>query len=370
MAKSLYIGVDGQARKVKAMWIGVDGVARKVKEGFIGVADKARVFFSGVFMSLKSTLSINSGYYTPGAAVNLNEEIIFKDGTTDSPHYTKVNSNLTTTLKNGSGVESSYPSGAKVGSYAVFAGGCGRYGTTIHVEALTSALVSSFPTKLSYDRWLMAGVGLTNYALFAGGGKSSSVSNVFNSRVYVETYSTSLTHSSAANLSQTYVRGINYNNNAVFCGEGTSVLERYSDTLVKTSGGSKTVSSWSFPTPAVFNNLLFFGGSSISIPNVDTIDVYNSSFVKQNTLNFNKSGYSFPNAIVFKNELCFIEANFYNYKTKDIQNLKMIKYNTSLVRSEDVINTETASTADRTFVTMGSCLIDYGPKNGEIQIWE
>ena len=32
MAKSIYIGVDGKARKAKNIYIGVDGKARKVKK--------------------------------------------------------------------------------------------------------------------------------------------------------------------------------------------------------------------------------------------------------------------------------------------------------------------------------------------------
>lgn len=37
MAKKLYIGVNGIARKVKKMYVGVGNVARKVKKGYIGV---------------------------------------------------------------------------------------------------------------------------------------------------------------------------------------------------------------------------------------------------------------------------------------------------------------------------------------------
>ena len=47
MAKKLYIGVDGVARKVKKAYIGVDNVARKVKKMYLGVEGVARCIFSG-----------------------------------------------------------------------------------------------------------------------------------------------------------------------------------------------------------------------------------------------------------------------------------------------------------------------------------
>lgn len=46
MAKEMYVGIDGVARKVKKNYIGVDGVAREVKKGYVGVDGIARQFFS------------------------------------------------------------------------------------------------------------------------------------------------------------------------------------------------------------------------------------------------------------------------------------------------------------------------------------
>lgn len=49
MAKDLYYGIDGKARKIKSVYVGVNGVARKVKSGYIGVGNVARPFFSSAF---------------------------------------------------------------------------------------------------------------------------------------------------------------------------------------------------------------------------------------------------------------------------------------------------------------------------------
>ena len=46
MAKKMYIGVNGVARKVKTPYVGVDGKARKVKAGYIGVNGVARQFYA------------------------------------------------------------------------------------------------------------------------------------------------------------------------------------------------------------------------------------------------------------------------------------------------------------------------------------
>ena len=48
MAKGVYVGVDGVARRVKTMYVGVNGVARKIKTGYIGINGIARKFFGFV----------------------------------------------------------------------------------------------------------------------------------------------------------------------------------------------------------------------------------------------------------------------------------------------------------------------------------
>lgn len=47
MAKGMFIGVSGAARKTTNAYIGVSGVARKVKSGYVGVNGVARLFFGG-----------------------------------------------------------------------------------------------------------------------------------------------------------------------------------------------------------------------------------------------------------------------------------------------------------------------------------
>lgn len=45
MAKEIYVGIDGLAKKVGNMYVGVDGIARKIKKGYVGVDGVARLFY-------------------------------------------------------------------------------------------------------------------------------------------------------------------------------------------------------------------------------------------------------------------------------------------------------------------------------------
>lgn len=100
MAKSLYIGVDGKARKVKAMWIGVNGVARKIKAGFIGVVGIAKEFFNSIGTLKKTTLKGNTSlsygrYYTgPGAWLGNYGILNGNLDSTDNPGQTNAMRNI------------------------------------------------------------------------------------------------------------------------------------------------------------------------------------------------------------------------------------------------------------------------------------
>ena len=46
MAKNIYVGVGGKARKIKQLYVGVAGKARKVKKVYVGVGGKARLVYT------------------------------------------------------------------------------------------------------------------------------------------------------------------------------------------------------------------------------------------------------------------------------------------------------------------------------------
>lgn len=64
MAKSIYIGVDGKARKAKNIYIGVDGKARKVKKMYIGVNGVARLCYTLCYTSGVTVTIVQSANQT------------------------------------------------------------------------------------------------------------------------------------------------------------------------------------------------------------------------------------------------------------------------------------------------------------------
>ena len=83
MAKNLYVGVGGKARKRKAAYIGISGKARKIKKIYVGVGGKARlvyqsyIYVTGISLSKVGTspdkkggLAIVTANITPSNAQN------------------------------------------------------------------------------------------------------------------------------------------------------------------------------------------------------------------------------------------------------------------------------------------------------------
>ena len=112
MAKALYIGVDGVARKVKKMYLGVEGVARCI--------------FSGGELS----------YYGTATALS------------------QARSGLASTT---------------VGNYALFGGGKITTTNFSTVDAYDTSLTRTTPTALSKGRGRFTSTTVGNYALFGGG---------------------------------------------------------------------------------------------------------------------------------------------------------------------------------------------------------
>lgn len=62
MAKNIYVGVGGKARKVKQLYVGVAGKARKVKKVYVGVGGKARLVWAAYVKVTGITLKLNNKY--------------------------------------------------------------------------------------------------------------------------------------------------------------------------------------------------------------------------------------------------------------------------------------------------------------------
>ena len=85
MAKNLYVGVGGKARKRKAAYIGISGKARKIKKIYVGVGGKARLVWQDyvAVTSLNITHTTTSPSSTAvGAKLILNVGFIPSNATT------------------------------------------------------------------------------------------------------------------------------------------------------------------------------------------------------------------------------------------------------------------------------------------------
>ena len=129
MAKGIYVGAGGVARRMKKAYVGVAGKARAVRKMYVGVGNRARLCYSA------------------------------------EPEYA------------GTGVPLADP---KYGAKAAAAGNCaliggGRFAGTASnavcntVDAYDTSLTRTAPAALGDKRYLHSAVPLGVYALFAGG---------------------------------------------------------------------------------------------------------------------------------------------------------------------------------------------------------
>ena len=80
MAKKMYFGVAGKARKVKKIYFGVGGKARKVKKGYIGIGGKARPFSSSSELAYYGTVTDLSVARYNLAATSIGNYALFGGG--------------------------------------------------------------------------------------------------------------------------------------------------------------------------------------------------------------------------------------------------------------------------------------------------
>ena len=283
MAKSMYVGVDNLARKIKKAYVGIDGVARKIKKAYVGVNGIARSIMSTDLLEYYGEIEGFNYMFCLGHSAygTIGNYLLCVGGTNDYNTYVDAYS---TSLVHSTPTDLSegvaYPEYASVGKYALFAGGeKSSSSITSKVHAYNTSLTYSNPTSLGSSRNYLAGASVGNYALFAGG------SNTSGSTVYstVYAYNTSLTRSTATALNEKRrsISGASVGNYALFaggCGASSSgnydVVDAYSTSLVHSIPTSLSKSDLDMPAPSVGNYVLF----SLRIPKV--LNVYSSTLVR------------------------------------------------------------------------------------------
>ena len=299
MAKRMYLGVDGIARRVKKMYVGVEGIARKVKKGYIGVGGLARPFWSGGELAYYGTITpISESYECEGhAAASVGNYAIFGGGFERQPNDavnlrnpTAYNNSLTKMsappLQIGRGSISS----ASSSNFAVFGGGNPYKNRDPRVDAYDSNLTHYSPDDLQTGRQDMLGTGFGNYALFGGGNTNSGTQTNM-----VDAYDNSLTHTMPTGLTFNTNDGCatSTENYAMF-GGGTagsyndnSATTAYNSSLTRISSPSLSERRNYVNAGSIGNYMLFAGGNyryrsggkPVTV-SYDSVDAYDSSLTR------------------------------------------------------------------------------------------
>lgn len=246
MAKGIYPGINGSARKAKKIYVGVGGVARKVKKVYAGVGGAARLCYSS-----EPELS----YY--GKAANCTAP---------------------------------YPSaGATVGNYAIIGAGSnwGIYNGSAAMDAYSNKLVKTPLPSLYYHKASVTGVSVGQYALFEGG-------YIFDSSVenkYMEVYNASLVKGTSLNGNRHWdIAATAVGDYAIFGGgrDGSRIADLSSTAYAYTSGlvqaRVSNLPANASPTATTVGNYALFGArgytGSTSSSAVTFVISYSSELVQ------------------------------------------------------------------------------------------
>lgn len=285
MAKKIYIGVGGTARKVKKIYIGVGGVARRVKKAYIGVGGVARCFWSGgepVYYGKLTASELCAGYIS---AEHVGNYAVFAGGRRvgdDTDDYSlAINASLTKSTPGKLNQRARWISTVELGSYALFAGGYdGDYNLTT-VTAYNTSLTKSTPTALTIARANSAGATVGSYGLFVGGNGAGN---------RVDIYNTSLTLSSKSDVSARYYNaGASVGNYALFAGGETknntygypsNTVYAYNASLTQSLPTALSVARGGMAGASVGNYALFAGGATNVSAYRSEVDAYNASLTR------------------------------------------------------------------------------------------
>ena len=334
----LYIGVSGKARKIKKLYIGVNGVAKKIKKAYIGVGGKARLIYRAQVTSVIShavgASTMMSTARRSLGATTIGNYALFGGGTVSSGS-TKIvdsfNSSLTrenTTALNTArsnpkaitlnntyaffvggnvGYDENYSNGscsnitdiytatktlilptitlttarkqhalATIGNYVLVCGGRNSLTTLKTVETYNSSLTHSSTTDLGYAKFWLAATNVGDYALVGGGYTDTCMASV-------DAYNSSLTRSSPANLYhyRYLLSAGSIDNYAIFfCGNNSSYADFYDKSLTHTYTNLNTkvgISSLKYSVPLSFGNYILFAGGESGNESESEIYAFDSS---------------------------------------------------------------------------------------------
>lgn len=283
------------ARRVRRAFWGDDiNQARKILKGFIGDANnKAKLFYVHqpelIYSGSKTALTQARAFI---ATAKVGDYALFAggqnfDGTTAYTTVDAYNKSLTRSTPTALGGTRTFMAGASIGNYALFAGGRPTQSGTVYgtVYSYNTSLTRSTATALSTSRYLLASTTVGSYAVFGAGGASSGVTTTVNA------YNTSLTRSSPTAMStgrRNYC-ATTIGNYALFAGGHNNsstfnTVETYNTSLTKSSATAMSSVRCNHAATKIGNYALFAGGNSAynggPTTDLSTVDAYNTSLTK------------------------------------------------------------------------------------------
>lgn len=277
MAKRMYIGQGGLARRVKKIYVGAGGYAARVKKAYIGIDGTARPFFGGgVPAYYGRAADITTGRFNM-TGVTIGGRAVFAGGCKSVSSAADTASN-DIDLYDGSLVHttSTLPAarhrmaGCGMGDWALLAGG------KTAADSKTTCAVTVYKVDISLTK-TAAGTGLTTavysaaaaaagqYALVSGGRTGTSSSAV---RAEVYAYDRSLTRTQAASLSLRRGRlsGCALGERAIFAGgDAEAAADSYDGSLTRISSTEVFYHLRHMGTAVLGGRAVFAGGCDSNV---------------------------------------------------------------------------------------------------------
>lgn len=314
MPKGAYIGINNVARKIRKGYVGVNGLARRIRKAYIGIGGVARPCWSGGTLTYYGQISGGMEFTRSDyAGTHVGSSALFGGGQqidswainecVNDVHV--VNSSLTySTLQNGLSQARILLSATHVGDYALFAGGntsvqgASSNTTSNVVDAFDSKLVRSSPSSyLTYARVGIAATHIGDYALFGGG---YNISSYFNT---IDVYNKSLTkQTKTLSRGKSSLAATHVGNYAIFAGgrydsnglTNCNIVDTYNSSLVHSTQASLSSARHNLSATHIGNYAIFAGGYDSFYTNA--VDVYSVSMTKINTVQALTYGYQNPPA--------------------------------------------------------------------------
>ena len=313
MAKGMYVGISGKARKIKKGYVGIGGKARKIKKAYVGIGGKARPFWTEEIIEKYGTLdplSESRGLLTGGVVGNY---ALFAGGRANSPSTKNFNNvdvynsqfvhSVATNLKS----SRCYLTTGNIGEHVLFAGG--EY-TNINssnkesiysnaVDAYNHNLVKSTPVGISDSKTQIANCNTMNHTLFAGGYSYRYGDSYGTAYVRVDAYNSQLSRSlGSLSTTKCSVAGAGISDYALFAGgfrPGNpdiyyNTVDAFNVNLTRTTAANSFISAAYRGGVGTINGYaVFAGGKSGYSTYYDTVEFYTNALVRFTALSLSQT---------------------------------------------------------------------------------